>query len=108
MKRIRKDDVIIVIAGRSKGHIGKVLRIVRGKAIVEGANIIKKHIKPNPQKQIQGGIIAKETFIDLSNVAIYNALLSKADKIGFKFEDKDGKKYKVRYFKSNNELIDTI
>ncbi len=108
MKRIRSGDTVIVIAGKSKGHIGKVTRVADGEVIVEGANLIKKHVKPNPQLEQKGGIISRESPLDVSNVALYNPVSKKADKIGFKFIEKDGKKCKVRYFKSNNEVVDFV
>ncbi len=106
MKRIKTGDTVIVIAGKSKSHVGKVLRVVGEKVVVEGANMIKKHVKPNPQLEQKGGIISKEAPLDLSNVAQYNPVTKKADKVGFKILEKDGVSKKVRYFKSNNELID--
>lgn len=108
MKRIKKNDIVIVTTGKSRNHIGKVLLVAGQKLIVEGANIIKKHVKPNPQLQEKGGIVAKEAPIDCSNVALYNPQTKKADKVGFKTIDKDGKSYKVRYFKSNQELVDLV
>jgi large subunit ribosomal protein L24 len=106
MKRIKQGDTVIVIAGKSKGHVGKVLRVVNEKVFVEGANMIKKHVKPNPQLEQKGGIISREASLDVSNVALYNPITKKADKVGFKFLEKDGISKKVRYFKSNDELID--
>ncbi|WP_019217912.1 50S ribosomal protein L24 [Legionella tunisiensis] len=108
MKRIKSGDTVIVIAGKSKGHIGKVTRVVADAVVVEGANLIKKHVKPNPQLEQRGGIITREAPLDVSNVAIYNPVSKKADKVGFKFLEKDGKKKKIRYFKSNNEVIDAV
>lgn len=108
MKRIKTGDIVIVIAGKSKGHVGKVLRMVNDKPVVEGANMQTKHIKPNPQKDEKGGIITREAPLDVSNVAMYNAITKKADKVGFKIIEKDGKKRKVRYFKSNNEVVDLV
>ena len=108
MKRIRKGDTVIVIAGKSKGHIGKVLRVVTTKVVVEGANMFKKHVKPNPQLEEKGGIISREAPLDVSNVALYNPMTKKADKVGFKFLEKDGNAHKVRYFKSNNEVVDPV
>jgi large subunit ribosomal protein L24 len=100
--KIRKNDEVIVLAGKDKGKRGKVLSVLAsGKVIVEGVNLIKKHQKPNPHLQVQGGIVEKEAAIDVSNVAIYNASTGKADRVGFKIED--GKK--VRVFKSSNEVI---
>lgn len=108
MKRIKSGDTVIVIAGKSKGHIGKVTRVAADSVVVEGANLIKKHVKPNPQLEQRGGIITREAPLDVSNVAIYNPVSKKADKVGFKFLEKDGNKKKVRYFKSNNEVIDAV
>ena len=108
MKRIRTGDTVIVTTGKSKGHTGKVLRVLGERLIVEGANLIKKHVKPNPQINQQGGIIEKEASINISNLAMLNPATNKADKVGFKFIDKDGEKQKVRYFKSNDELVDVI
>lgn len=114
MKRIRTGDTVIVIAGKSKGQTGKVLRVVTDKktmadkVVVESTNLMKKHVKPNPQIDQKGGIIAMEAPMDISNVALYNPVTKKADKVGFKYLEKDGNKNKVRYFKSNNEVIDPV
>ena len=108
MNRIKKDDTVIIVTGKSKGHVGKVLRVLGEKVVVEGANLLKKHVKPNPNLQQQGGIVTKEGSVDSSNVAMYNPLTKKADKIGFKIVEKDGKAHKVRYFKSNQELLDLV
>lgn len=108
MNRIKTGDTVIVIAGKSKGYIGKIIRVVAGKVIVEGANLIKKHVKPNPQIEQKGGIITREAPLDVSNVAILNPSTKKADKIGFRYIDKNGKMQKVRYFKSNNEVVDMV
>ncbi len=108
MKRIRKGDKVIVIAGKSKGHLGDVLRVIDNKVVVEGANMMKKHVKPNPQIEQRGGIVASEAPLDISNVALYNPVTKKADKVGFKFLEKDGNTHKVRYFKSNSEVIDLV
>ncbi|MDP2561974.1 50S ribosomal protein L24 [Psychrobium sp. 1_MG-2023] len=99
--KIRQNDEIIVIAGKDKGKTGKVTRILAdGKAIVEGVNLVKKHQKPNPQLGVAGGIIEKEAPIQVSNIALVDAT-GKASRVGFRLED--GKK--VRFFKSNNELV---
>lgn len=114
MCKIKKGDIVIVLAGKSKGIQGEVLRVVSSvdknkreklaaKVLVKGANLIKKHTKPNPNTNTAGGIIESEAPITVSNVAIFNPVSKKADKIGFKILE-DGRK--VRYFKSNNELID--
>ncbi|WP_018693995.1 50S ribosomal protein L24 [Algicola sagamiensis] len=101
--KIRRDDEVIVLAGKDKGKRGKVLKVLteEGRMIVEGVNMVKKHQKPVPQMNIQGGIVSKEAPIQASNVAILNPETDKADRVGFKFED--GKK--VRFFKSNGKTI---
>ncbi|MDB4832114.1 50S ribosomal protein L24 [Methylophilaceae bacterium] len=103
MNKIRKGDTVIINTGKDKGKQGVVLKLDGGKALVEGLNMVKKHTKPNPSKNDQGGLINKEMPIQLSNIAIYNNALKKADKVTFK-ELKDGKK--IRIFKSNQEAID--
>lgn len=108
MKRIRSGDTVILIAGKSKGHVGKVSRVFGESVVVEGANLIKKHVKPNPQTNEKGGIITREAPVNVSNVAIYNPVSKKADKVGFKYIDKEGNNKKVRYFKSTNEVIDLV
>lgn len=110
MERIRRDDVVIVTTGKSKGHVGKVLRIVKNdRIVVEGANLIKKCVKANPQQpEKTGGIITLEASIHVSNVAHYNPMTKKADKVGFKFIENSGVTKKVRYFKSNEEIIDRV
>lgn len=100
--KIRRDDEVIVLTGKDKGKRGKVKNVLStGKAIVEGINLVKKHQKPVPAMNQPGGIVEKEAAINLSNLAIFNAASSKADRVGFKIED--GKK--VRVFKSNGETI---
>lgn len=108
MKRIKKDDTVVVLTGKSRSHVGKVLRVSDDRVWVEGANLMKKHIKPNPQLDQRGGIVTKEGSIHVSNVALYNQATKKADKVGFRFVEKDGKQHKVRYFKSNNENVDLV
>ncbi|MBW8191698.1 50S ribosomal protein L24 [Neiella marina] len=101
--KIHKGDEVIVLAGKDKGKRGEVEQVLveAGKVLVKGVNIVKKHQKPNPYQQVEGGIIEKEAAIDVSNVAIYNAETGKADRVGFRVED--GKK--VRFFKSTNQVI---
>lgn len=102
MNKIKQNDEIIVITGKDKGKRGKVQKVQPdGRILVSGVNIIKKHVKPNPNAGVEGGIVEKEAPIHGSNLAIYNATTQKADKIGFRVED--GKK--VRFFKSNGEAI---
>jgi large subunit ribosomal protein L24 len=104
MQKIKRDDRVIVIAGRDKGKTGSVTRIMDdGRLYVGGVNMIKRHTKGNPQMGQPGGIIEKEAPIQASNVAIYNSSTNKADKVGFKALD-DGNK--VRVFKSTGEEID--
>jgi len=104
MNKIKKGDEVIIITGKDKDKKGSVLKIVSAdKIMVEGINLVKKHQKPNPNKGIEGGIVEKNMPINVSNVAIYNPQTSKADRVGFKVLE-DGKK--VRFFKSNNEIID--
>lgn len=108
MQKIKKGDEVIVIAGRSKGAHGAVLKF-KSKTnndfiVVEGANTVKKHVKPNPNAGIEGGIMEREAPLHISNVAIYNPATKKADKVGIKTLE-DGRK--VRVFKSNQEQIDS-
>ena len=101
--KIRRDDEVVVLAGKDKGKQGKVLKVLiaDNRVIVEGVNLVKKHTKPNPQLGVAGGIVEKEASIHVSNVAIVNPATGKADRVGFRFEDEK----KVRFFKSNNELV---
>jgi len=101
--KIRRDDEVVILAGKDKGKTGKVTKVLveNGKVFVEGVNLIKKHTKPVPQLQQPGVIIEKEASLQVSNVAILNPKSGKADRVGFRIED--GKK--VRFFKSDNELI---
>lgn len=105
MRKIKKGDEVIILTGKNKGARGKVLRTLEkgAKVIVEGANLVKKHIKPNPNTNTQGGIVEREAPLHVSNVAIYNHGTKKADRVVFKVLN-DGKK--VRCFKSNGELIE--
>jgi large subunit ribosomal protein L24 len=100
--KIHRNDEIIVIAGKDKGNRGKVKQVLKtGKISVEGLNMVKTHQNPNPQAGVQGGIVEQEAAMDVSNVAIFNPTTGKADRVGFKFENEK----KVRFFKSNNEII---
>ncbi|MBY5994283.1 50S ribosomal protein L24 [Ferrimonas balearica] len=100
--KIRRNDEVIVLAGKDKGKRGKVSQVLTtGKILVDGVNLVKKHQKPNPQLGVQGGIVEKEAPIHASNVALFNPATGKADRVGFRFED--GKK--VRFFKSNDEIV---
>ena len=105
MKKIRKGDEVLVMAGRDKGKRGAVIQVLTGdRVLVDGINMVKRHTKANPQSGVAGGIIEKESPILLSKVGLYNPATKKADKVGFRFLD-DGKK--VRFFKSNNEVVDS-
>jgi large subunit ribosomal protein L24 len=103
MNKIRKGDEVVVIAGRDKGRRGTVVKVLEDKVFVENVNMIKRHTKPNPQRQIQGGIIEKEAAIDLSNVMLWNPVAKKGDRVGIRTLA-DGRK--VRFFKSNKEVVD--
>lgn len=104
MRKIRKGDDVVVITGKDKGRRGSVLRVLAtSQLVVEGINKVKKHQKPNPLKGIAGGIVEKEMPIDVSNVALFNPATQKADRVGIRVLD-DGRK--VRYFKSNGEVLD--
>jgi large subunit ribosomal protein L24 len=104
MRKIRKGDDVVVIAGRDKGKRGTVLRIVDAEhVVVEGANKVKKHQRPNPMKGVTGGIIDKEMPLHVSNVGLYNPVTKKVDRVGIKSLE-DGRR--VRYFKSNGEVVD--
>lgn len=103
MNKIRKGDRVVVLAGKDRGREGVVLRVLKGKAFVEGVNRIKKHVKPNPLKGQVGGIVEKEAAIDLSNIALMNPATQKGDRVGIR-QLEDGRR--VRFFKSNGELVD--
>ncbi len=103
MRKIRKGDEVVVIAGRDKGRRGTVLRRVDDThLLVEGVNIVKKHVRPNPMQGQAGGIIDKTMPIDQSNVMLWNPAAGKGDRVGIKTLE-DGRR--VRYFKSNGEMV---
>jgi len=105
MKRIKQGDEVVVIAGKDKGRQGNVIRVYDdGRVLVEGVNIARKHQKPNPSAGVPGGIIEKEMPLDTSNVMVYNASAGKGDRVGIR-SLADGRR--VRYFKSNNEVLDS-
>ncbi len=108
MQRIKKGDDVVVLAGRDKGKRGSVLRVVIGKrgqrrALVDNVNLVKRHTRGNPQSGEAGGIIEKEAPINLSNLALVNPATGKGERIGYKTLE-DGRK--VRYFRSNGEIVD--
>ncbi|MBX6421715.1 MAG: 50S ribosomal protein L24 [Sinobacteraceae bacterium] len=107
MNRIRKGDEVIVIAGKDKGRRGTVREVrADGRVVVEGINLVKKHQKPNPNAGIGGGIVEKEMPLHVSNVMLWNAATGKGDRVGFKFVGEGESRKKVRYFKSNQEMVD--
>ena len=105
MHKIRKGDDVIVTTGRDKGKRGAVLKIVDAEhLVVEGANRVKKHQRPIPMKGVTGGIVDRDMPLHISNVALYNPATKKGDRVGVRVLE-DGRR--VRYFKSNGEVIDT-
>ncbi|HCL94584.1 MAG TPA: 50S ribosomal protein L24 [Gammaproteobacteria bacterium] len=104
MKKFKKGDDVVVLAGRDKGKRGTILRVLDDeRALVDSVNVVKKHTRPNPNKGETGGIIEKESPIRISNLGMYNPNSKKADRVGFKSLE-DGKK--VRVFRSDGEMID--
>ena len=104
MLKIKRDDEVVILAGKDKGKRGKVRKVLdNNKLIVSGVNMVKKHTKPNPQAGVAGGIVEKEAPIQVSNVAIFNPDSNKADRVGFKVDGDS----KVRIFKSSGEAIDS-
>jgi large subunit ribosomal protein L24 len=102
MQKIKINDVVIVLAGKNKGSQGTVIKVTEAKVVVEGLNIAKKHVKPNPNAGVTGGIVDTEMPMAISNIAIYNAKTKKADRVGIR-TDKEGNK--ERFFKSNGDSI---
>ena len=104
MSKIRKGDDVVVLSGRDKGKRGTVLQIIENnRVLVDNVNVIKKHVKPNPNRGETGGIIEKEAPIQISNVALFNPNSNKADRVGYKLLE-DGRK--VRVFRSDGEVAD--
>lgn len=104
MRKIRSSDEVVVITGKDKGRRGKIMRVLEeGKILVKGVNLVKKHVKLNPNAGVKDGIIEKEMPMDASNVMLVNPATGKGDRVGFKLLD-DGKK--IRVFKSNGERVD--
>ena len=104
MKKLRKGDDVVVITGKDKGRRGQVVSVLpNGKVVVQGVNMAKKHQKPNPNAGVPGGIIEKEMPLQASNVMLFNPATGKGDRVGIKtLEDNR----KVRFFKSNGEVVD--
>ena len=104
MLKIKRDDEVIILAGKDKGKRGKVRKVLAdNRVVVAGVNMMKKHTRPNPQMGVAGGIVEKEAPIQVSNVAIFNPATNKADRVGYKVEGGT----KVRVFKSTGEAIDS-
>jgi len=105
MRKLRKGDEVIVTAGKDKGKRGVVLKVIQDleKVIVENVNMVKRHTKGNPAQGKPGGIVEKEMPLHISNVAIWNSVSDNADRVGIKMLE-DGQK--VRFFKSNDEVVD--
>lgn len=104
MNKIKKGDAVIVLTGKDKGRQGQVIKVINNrKVLIENVNLVKKHQKGNPNTGQESGIIEKEMPIDISNVLLFNPITKKGDKVGFKILE-DGRK--VRFFKSNNEVVD--
>ena len=102
--KIKRDDEVIILAGKDKGKRGKVRRVLAdNRVVVAGVNMMKKHTRPNPQMGVAGGIVEKEAPIQVSNVAIFNPATNQADRVGYKVEEGA----KVRIFKSTGEAIDS-
>ena len=104
MNKIRKGDDVVVIAGKDKGRRGAVIKVLEDdRVLVENVNMAKKHQRPNPNANVAGGIVEKEMPIHISNVMLYNPVSKKGDRVGLR-KLEDGRK--VRFFKSNNEVVD--
>lgn len=101
MSKIVKGDHVVVISGRDKGKQGQVISLLGDKVVIEGVNLVKRHQKPNPMRNVEGGVVVKNMPIHISNVAIYNKETQKADRVGIKLIDDNGKVRRVRVFKSN-------
>ncbi len=104
MRKIKKGDDVIVRSGKDRGKRGTVLRVLEpDHVVIENINMVKKHLRGNPQRGVEGGIIDKEMPLHISNVGLYNPIREKADRVGFKILE-DGRK--VRVFKSDGEVVD--
>ncbi len=104
MQKIKRNDEVLVLAGKDKGKRGKVLKVLDdGRALVSGVQMVKKHQKPNPQMGVPGGIIEKEAPIQISNLGLFNPSTRKADRVGFRVQDSGEK---IRVFKSTGEAVD--
>jgi large subunit ribosomal protein L24 len=106
MRKIRKGDEVVVLAGKDKGKRGKVLAVLPDdRVLVQNVNMVKRHTRPNPQRGIAGGIVEKEAPIHVSNVALVDPTTGRPGRVGFKYLE-DGSK--VRYFKKSGEVLDAV
>jgi large subunit ribosomal protein L24 len=104
MNKLRKGDEVVVITGRDKGRRGTIIKVVDGDhVLVENVNMVKRHTKPNPARNTTGGIVEKEAPLHISNVLLWNPVAKKGDRIGIRTLA-DGRR--VRFFKSNDEVVD--
>jgi len=104
MHKIRKGDEVVVMTGRDKGRRGAVLKLLdEERVLVENVNMVKRHMRPNPQRNVQGGIVEKEAPLHISKIALWNPAAKKADRVGIRTLG-DGRR--VRFFKSNKEVVD--
>ena len=104
MRKLRKGDEVVVITGRDKGRRGTIIRVLAGdKVLVENVNMVKRHTRPNPARNTQGGIVEKEAPLHVSNVLLWNPVAKKGDRVGIRTLT-DGRR--VRYFKSTDEVVD--
>ncbi len=104
MRKIRKGDTVVVTTGRDRGRTGTVVNVLdNGRVVVENVNMVKKHQRPNPSRGVTGAIVQREASLHASNVALWNPVTKKADRVGLKSLE-DGRK--VRFFKSNGEVVD--
>jgi large subunit ribosomal protein L24 len=104
MHKIRKGDEVVVISGRDKGRRGAVLKFLEGeRVLVENVNMVKRHTRPNPQRNVQGGIVEKEAPLHISKIALWNPAAKQGDRVGIRVLA-DGRR--VRFFKSNKEVVD--
>ncbi|WP_107688414.1 50S ribosomal protein L24 [Neisseria wadsworthii] len=105
MNKIIKGDTVIVIAGKDKGKQGQVLRVLGDRLVVDGVNQVKRHQKPNPMRGVEGGVVTKNMPLAISNVAVLNPETNKADRVGIKLVEAEGKVKRIRVFKSNGAKI---
>ena len=108
MNKIIKNDQVVIIAGKDNGKQGRVIRVLGNKVVVEGVNVVKRHQKPNPMRNIEGGVVVKEMPISISNVAILNPDTKKADRVGVKVTVVNNQVRRVRVFKSSGVEIPVI